>query len=152
MRVRTSGMHSVEVESWRWGTNGSTRWERKRFVRLMDVFSSLCYHRLTETFFSHEQINSISRENVESKLEFAGFLVFHCPLKPDAISTIRDLNDSSHRCVMITGDNPLTAAHVARQVEIVDRDVLILDHREGSEDETGGSTRRYQQLCIKQNR
>lgn len=38
---------------------------------------------------------------------------------------------------MITGDNPLTAAHVAKQVEIVDRQVLILDHREGSEDEAG---------------
>lgn len=33
---------------------------------------------------------------------------------------------------MITGDNPLTAVHVARDVEIVDRDVLILDIREGS--------------------
>jgi manganese-transporting P-type ATPase len=31
---------------------------------------------------------------------------------------------------MITGDNPLTAVHVARQVEIVDRDALILDLRE----------------------
>ena len=37
------------------------------------------------------------------------------------------LNESSHRCVMITGDNPLTAVHVARQVEIIDREVLILD-------------------------
>ncbi len=28
---------------------------------------------------------------------------------------------------MITGDNPLTAVHVAREVEIVDREALILD-------------------------
>lgn len=38
---------------------------------------------------------------------------------------------------MITGDNPLTAAHVARDVEIVDRDVMILDLREGAVDESG---------------
>lgn len=84
-------------------------------------------------------MTTITREKVEAELEFAGFLVFHCPLKPDAIKTLRDLNDSSHRCVMITGDNPLTAAHVAREVEIVDRDVLILDQREGATSESGGS-------------
>lgn len=42
------------------------------------------------------------------------------------------LSDSSHRCIMITGDNPLTAVHVAKEVEIVDRDVLILDVKDGS--------------------
>ena len=73
------------------------------------------------------QINKLAREEVEKDLIFGGFLVFSCPLKRDAASTIKMLNESSHRCVMITGDNPLTAVHVARQVEIVDRDVLILD-------------------------
>jgi len=34
---------------------------------------------------------------------------------------------------MITGDNPLTACHVARDVEIVDRDVMVLDVKEGTE-------------------
>lgn len=36
---------------------------------------------------------------------------------------------------MITGDNPLTAAHVAKDVEIVDRDVMILDLKEGATEE-----------------
>ena len=38
---------------------------------------------------------------------------------------------------MITGDNPLTAVHVAKDVEIVDRDALILDLKENTKHEAG---------------
>ncbi|KAK4688093.1 manganese-transporting P-type ATPase, partial [Tremellales sp. Uapishka_1] len=79
-----------------------------------------------------EKINTLARDVVECDLQFAGFLVFHCPLKPDAVETLKMLADSSHRCLMITGDNPLTAVHVARDVEIVDREVMILDLKEGT--------------------
>jgi len=41
---------------------------------------------------------------------------------------------------MITGDNPLTALHVARDVEIVDREALILDLKENAAYETGKLT------------
>ncbi|PGH23101.1 hypothetical protein AJ80_02875 [Polytolypa hystricis UAMH7299] len=81
----------------------------------------------TESELGQGRINNLKREDVESHLHFAGFLVLQCPLKDDAIKSLRMLNESSHRVVMITGDNPLTAVHVARQVEIVDREVLILD-------------------------
>ncbi|EMC96368.1 hypothetical protein BAUCODRAFT_33696 [Baudoinia panamericana UAMH 10762] len=79
------------------------------------------------------RINDLKREEVECDLHFAGFLVLQCPLKDDAIKAVQMLNESSHRVVMITGDNPLTAVHVAKQVEIVDRDVLILDAPEHDE-------------------
>ena len=77
---------------------------------------------------------SIKREQVECELQFAGFLVLHCPLKADAIDSIQQLNESSHRCVMITGDNALTAVRVAEEVEIVVREPIVLDKREGGED------------------
>ena len=43
------------------------------------------------------QLNKILRDEVEMALTFVGFLVFHCPLKSDAVETIEMLNDSSHR-------------------------------------------------------
>ena len=39
----------------------------------------------------------MNRDAVETQLTFAGFLVFHCPLKADAIETLKMLADSSHR-------------------------------------------------------
>ncbi|RKP09816.1 hypothetical protein THASP1DRAFT_34310 [Thamnocephalis sphaerospora] len=80
-------------------------------------------------------VNNVMRESVESGLTFAGFLVFHCPLKEDSKKAVDMLNKSAHRVVMITGDNPLTACHVAKELDIVERNVLILDKDE--DDETG---------------
>lgn len=91
------------------------------------VLALACKTLSPEAELSQGRINDYVREEIESDLEFAGFLVLQCPLKEDAIKAVRMLNESSHRVVMITGDNPLTAVHVARQVDIVDRDVLILD-------------------------
>ena len=100
----------------------------KHFTRNGGRVLALGYRYLsTESELGQNRINNLKREEVEADLTFAGFLVLQCPLKEDAFSAVRMLNESSHRSVMITGDNPLTAVHVARQVEIIDRDVLILD-------------------------
>ena len=100
----------------------------KYFTRNGGRVLALGYRYLsTDSELGQTRINNLKREDVEADLTFAGFLVLQCPLKEDAKQAVRMLNESSHRVVMITGDNPLTAVHVARQVEIVDRDVLILD-------------------------
>lgn len=100
----------------------------KHFTRNGARVLALAYKYLsTESELSQSRVNNYVREEIESELTFAGFLVLQCPLKEDAIKAVRMLNESSHRVVMITGDNPLTAVHVARQVEIVDREVVILD-------------------------
>ncbi|KAI1747161.1 hypothetical protein F4782DRAFT_522132 [Xylaria castorea] len=100
----------------------------KYFTRRGSRVLALAYKQLTfDSELGSGKINDLKREKVEADLTFAGFLVLQCPLKDDAKQAVQMLNESSHRVVMITGDNPLTAVHVAREVEIVDRDVLILD-------------------------
>lgn len=106
----------------------------KYFTRRGSRVLSLAYKQLTtDNELGSGKINDLKRENVEADLTFAGFLVLQCPLKEDAKQAVQMLNESSHRVVMITGDNPLTAVHVAREVEIVDRDVLILDQPDHNE-------------------
>lgn len=108
----------------------------KHFTRNGARVLALAYKHLSEDAeIGQKRINDLQREEVESELKFAGFLVLQTPLKEDALKSIQMLNESSHRTVMITGDNPLTAVHVARQVEIVDRECLILDAPEN--DTTG---------------
>jgi cation-transporting ATPase 13A1 len=100
----------------------------KHFTRNGGRVLALAYKFLSEeTELGQGKINELTREDVEKDLHFAGFLVLQTPLKEDAAEAVRMLNESSHRVVMITGDNPLTAVHVAKQVEIVDREVFILD-------------------------
>ncbi|KAK4163309.1 putative type V cation-transporting ATPase [Cladorrhinum sp. PSN259] len=103
----------------------------KYFTRRGSRVLSLAYKQLSfDGELGMRKINDLKREEVESQLHFAGFLVLQCPLKDDAKKAVQMLSESSHRVVMITGDNPLTAVHVAKEVEIVDRDVLILDSPE----------------------
>lgn len=86
-------------------------------------------HKRLAAGLTASQLREVAREEVERGLEFGGFAVLQCPLKPESEPSLRMLRDSSHCLVMITGDAPLTACHAASRVHIVDRRVLILTAR-----------------------
>ncbi|CAJ0932793.1 unnamed protein product, partial [Mesorhabditis belari] len=84
-----------------------------------------------------QQIRDANREQFEQELNFAGFVVISCPLKPDTKLMIKEIIESSHQVAMITGDNPLTACHVAQTLRFTKKKgrVLILDEPQGEEQE-----------------
>lgn len=102
----------------------------KLFTRAGSRVLALAYKYIDTSL----NVVKVDRKSIESELKFAGFIVFHCPLKDDAIDTIKMLNESSHRSIMITGDNPLTACHVAKEVGITSKEVLIFDAPEEHHD------------------
>lgn len=70
-------------------------------------------------------LKHIQREDVERNLEFCGFAAFDSGIKPDTYETMKELVESDHKVMMITGDNPLTACHVARELLFVNKPILI---------------------------
>eukprot|EP00002_Diphylleia_rotans_P034195 TRINITY_DN7329_c0_g4_i1.p1 TRINITY_DN7329_c0_g4~~TRINITY_DN7329_c0_g4_i1.p1 ORF type:complete len:1531 (-),score=381.70 TRINITY_DN7329_c0_g4_i1:513-5105(-) len=62
-------------------------------------------------------ITSSNRTDIESNLYFAGFLVMENPLKKPTIHYLEQYTRAGLRCIMVTGDNPLTAAAVSKQCD-----------------------------------
>lgn len=81
---------------------------------------------------SNQELRELTREDVEKNLVFAGFVIISCPLKSDSKSVIKELLYASHRAVMITGDNPLTACHVAKQLQFCKKSTVLIQTETGA--------------------
>jgi len=65
----------------------------------------------------------MTREEVESDLDFVGFIIFENKLKPTTAAVLKELNHSNIGSIMVTGDNILTAISVARNCGLVEPNV-----------------------------
>ncbi|XP_009590998.1 putative manganese-transporting ATPase PDR2 isoform X1 [Nicotiana tabacum] len=96
----------------------------KKYTRQGSRVLALAFKSLPDMTVS--EARSLERDMVESGLTFAGFAVFNCPIRGDSATVLTELKQSSHDLVMITGDQALTACHVAQQVHIISKPALIL--------------------------
>lgn len=80
----------------------------------------------------HKNVSNdrITREELEKDLVFSGFAIFQSDIKQDTFSTIQNLLSSNHSCIMITGDNVLTGAHVGKELNFIDKPIIVLTKKD----------------------
>lgn len=67
--------------------------------------------------------HELGREGTETELTLVGLLGIMDPPRPDVLAAVAELALAGIRTVMVTGDNPVTAYEIARQVGIVEPDL-----------------------------
>nr|CAD7607537.1 unnamed protein product [Timema genevievae] len=83
---------------------------------------------------------------VETDLEFIGLLITQNMLKPESLPVIQELTAARIRCVMVTGDNILTAVSVARNCGMVLPNEWVIQVKAQAPDETHSSRITYKIL------
>ena len=94
---------------------------------------ALGYRPLSMTYV---KVQRATRDELEKDISFLGLLIFNNMLKPETTRVIDVLCSAHIRCVMVTGDNMLTALSVARECHMIQPDhKVVLLH--GTETDDG---------------
>ncbi|XP_057596159.1 probable cation-transporting ATPase 13A5 [Hippopotamus amphibius kiboko] len=72
------------------------------------------------------EVESLTREKVESELTFLGLLIMENRLKKETKPVLKELSEACIRTVMITGDNLQTAVTVAKNSEMIPRGSRVI--------------------------
>ncbi|XP_071349000.1 polyamine-transporting ATPase 13A3-like isoform X2 [Trachinotus anak] len=76
-------------------------------------------HRQLESKLSWHKVQSLSRDVLETSMEFLGLIVMQNKIKQETAGVLGELRQANIRTLMVTGDNMLTAISVARDCGMV---------------------------------
>ncbi|XP_020566425.1 probable cation-transporting ATPase 13A3 isoform X3 [Oryzias latipes] len=86
-------------------------------------------HRQLEPKLSWHKVQSLSRDLIETNMDFLGLIIMQNKIKPETAGVLHDLQRANIRTLMVTGDNMLTAISVARDCGMVHahEPIIIVD-------------------------
>jgi Ca2+-transporting ATPase len=80
--------------------------------------------------FAFKKGASIPIDNFLQDLTFAGFIGFLDPPRMDVVGALQSCRDAGIKVIMITGDHPATALHIAEKIKLSDKENLVINGKE----------------------
>ncbi|XP_077414643.1 polyamine-transporting ATPase 13A3-like isoform X2 [Vanacampus margaritifer] len=113
---------------------------------------ALAHHQL-DSALSWLKIHSLSREQIETNMNFLGLIIMQNKIKEQTAGVLRDLQQANIRTLMVTGDNMLTAISVARDCGMIGghEKVIIADAIPPTDRNPATITWRYSENSLKTN-
>lgn len=93
-------------------------------------------------------VNNSSRQVQEEKLVFVGMVGIIDPPRPEVKAAVASCRSAGIRPVMITGDHPLTAAHIARELGIALPGGAVMTGREIEQLDEAGLDKIVEQVSV----
>ncbi|XP_007568768.1 probable cation-transporting ATPase 13A3 isoform X2 [Poecilia formosa] len=86
-------------------------------------------HRQLESKLSWHKVQTLSRDLIETDMEFLGLIVMQNKIKQETAGVLTELRRANIRTLMVTGDNILTAISVARDCGMIrpHENVIVAD-------------------------
>lgn len=80
--------------------------------------------------FAFKEAADISTNNFLSDLTLAGLIGFLDPPRMEVIDALQSCRDAGIKVIMITGDHPATALHIAEKIKLSEKDNVVINGKE----------------------
>ncbi len=77
--------------------------------------------------FAFKVAANISRENFSTELTLAGLIGFLDPPRMEVVDALQSCRDAGIKVVMITGDHPATALHIAEKIKLSEKENVVIN-------------------------
>lgn len=114
-----------------------TKKKKDEIMERINMFANEGYRVISVAYRSIEDMDILRNEDekeergvVESDLSYAGFAVIFDPPRVGVSEAVSDLKNAGIFPIMITGDAVQTAATIARQVNVLDKDEIVVSGKD----------------------
>jgi len=80
--------------------------------------------------FAYKEAATIAGDNFSNDLVFIGFIGFLDPPRLNITSALQSCRDAGIKVIMITGDHPATALHIAEKIKLSDVENVVITGKE----------------------
>ena len=102
-----------------------TKSEKQKIEQAFEAYARKGYRVIAFGYKNHED-KTQNRRKLEENVEFLGFVGIYDPPREEAALAIKNAREAGIRTVMVTGDNPLTALTIAKEIGLIEKEENVV--------------------------